>query len=138
MKLSALIRKRREELELTWPKMVKRAEQAGWPITRNYLMQLANEDTELKTAPGREILHAVAAATGLSVHEVWAAAGESLGVYVQEPVQTEDGGQLFVALTQGRTPEEREWLAEQVRQQVRLLDLARSAQPPTPGEHTES
>lgn len=134
MELGKLIRHRRTQLGLTWPKMAERATAAGYPVTRNYLMDVAKN--EIKQVPREETLRGIAAAVDLPWETVFKAAGESLGVTMTAPVEIDRGIQVVVGLLEGRTEEERAAIVELVRAQVRLLDVPRTAQLPTASEQS--
>lgn len=131
MKLGSLIRQRYEELNTTWPAMVERAQAAGHEITRNYLMVLAKDGH--REPPRLETLYAVAAAIDVPVEQVFLAAGVSLGLHLQPPVEQDRGAQAFLALTAGRSQSEVSALLAALEAQVRLLDASRAAQTATTG-----
>src|SRR5689334_5546559 len=119
MRLQQLIRARKSELGLTWAQLVERADTAGHPISSSMLHHLAGEDWP--NIPPTEALFELAAALGLDIDEVLAAAEESLGLRMRE-VEVPRGVRALIALTEGRTPEQIAALERVLRTVVHEMD----------------
>lgn len=116
MKLGELILKRKRDLRLSYGKMSRKAEAAGYPVSPSAIHKLATDDK-----PDRRVeqntLHGLAAALDTSFAEVILCWLDTLGVQLSSDVVQRPDVRGYVTLTEGLSEDDRE----------RALSVLRSA-----------
>lgn len=130
MRLGELIRMRKDQLQQTWPELVAKAKQAGYPIARGTLLDIVTN--EIDATPKIVTLRAIAAAIEMPVADVYHAAGESLGLEVVGPTEVDHGTHMVFAIMAGRSDEEKAAILKALAVQVELLELGRQGVPTAP------
>lgn len=124
MQLGELIKTRKKELGLKWEDMVARAQASGYPVGRNYMMQIIRQG--ISNPLGADTIRGIAAAIDLPPMQVYRAAGESLGLDAQDGVMEAEEARWFVSLVANRSPAEQRALRAAVIAQIAVMDLPRS------------
>lgn len=113
MNLHDLIQWRKAELRMSWRELAARAEQAGHTISAARLSELGNNRPPLTDLPEVGKLHAISAAIGVDVAQVFIAAGNSVKVLDGSDPTHEFGGlERVTAVLRGATDRQLDLIAQ--------------------------
>lgn len=119
MRLQELITKRKKDLGISYTQMVRKAEEAGFPVSRSMFHYYENK--EWPTIPGTDAIKGLAVALDVDADEVLSAAGESVGIRPVE-IRPDRGTRAIMGLLNDRTPEEIAALEAVIRSVTDALD----------------
>lgn len=121
MNLAELITTRKRDLAISYSQMMRKAEEAGFPISRSMFHHFTGET--IKNIPTTESLQAIAAAIAVDPDEVLAAAAESIGITTRD-LHLDRGARAVLAMLENRTPEQVAALEAVVRTVTRAMDAS--------------